>query len=246
MNGRWRRLLRLAALLLLIVAAGQAVWRLGLERILVGSLLLVEGALEHPYLATLILLVLDLLAMVWARDAVVRPGVRLVLSRVLVWLVSIVTGVLLFQILAGVGVALLFGPSVYKAESLREAVLQHPVLHGVNLVLFGLLWFVVIRRDYRRVIARAVRAFIVAVCALALIFSAELSWMGIIGLGVDGASSISNYLLLCGGLFLVFVWAAGVKYAFRLPLTHWAIFAASVVSILMILAGNALEFLPLG
>jgi hypothetical protein len=242
---RWQRRLSRAALLLLIIAAEQAVWRLGLEMMLGGSVLLVEAALEHPYWTTLLLLVLHLLATLGARDGVARHARALqVLSRVPLWLVSIVTGVLLFQILAVVGLVLSEGAEVFNTHSLHEATLQNPFLHSVNLALLGLLWFVVIRGDYRRMITLAARAFIVPGCGLALIFAAEFFWIGIIGLGVEGASSIDNYLLFGEGLLLVLVWAVGVKYVFRLPLARWAIFSASLVSVLMVLVGNALQFVP--
>ena len=246
MNVRWQRRLSRAALLLLIIAAGPAVAWLGLKMMLAGSLLLVQAALEHPYWTMLLLAVLQLLAALGVRGGVARHArAWQVLSRVPLWLVSIVTGVLLFQILACVGLVLSQGSEVFNTRSLREALRQNPLLHGANLTLLGLLWFAVIRGDYRRMITLAARAFIVPGCGLALILSAELFWIGIIGLGVEGASSINNYLLFCGGLLLVLVWAAGVKlHVFRLPLARWAIFSASLVSVLMVLVGNALQFVP--
>ena len=40
------------------------------------------------------------------------------------------------------------------------------------------------------------------------------------------------------------VWSVGMKYVFLLPLPRWGIFSASLVSVLIILAGNALQFIP--
>jgi len=244
MDVRWQRRLGRAALLLLIVAAGQAAWQLGLEMMLAGSIVLVEAALDHPYWTTLLVLVLHLLAAVAARDGVAREArARQVLSRVPLWLVSIVTGVLLFQMLALVALVLSQGSDVLNTESLSEAMLQNPFLHVTNLALLGLLLFLVIRGDYRRMVTLAARAFLVPGCGLAFLFSAELFLIGIVGFGVEGAS-IDNYLLLGGGLLLVLVWTAGVKYVFRLPLARWAIFLASLVSVAIVLVEHALQFVP--
>jgi hypothetical protein len=244
MDVRWQRRLGRGALLLLVIAAGQAAWRLGLEVMLAGSILLVEAALEHPYWTTLVLLVLNLLAALRARDGAASDarGPQ-VLSRVPVWLVSITTGVLLFQMLALVALVMSHGSDVLRTESMREAVLRNPFLHGTNLVLLGLLWLVVIRGGHRQVITMAVRGFLVPGCGLAFIFAAELLWMAIIGFGVEGAST-GNYELLGGGFLLLLVWAVGVKYVFHLPLARWAIFLASLVSVLIVLAGHALQFVP--
>src|SRR5262245_20277395 len=128
-----------AVSLLAIVAGGLAAWRLGLEVLWFGSLVAVEAAVTHPAGAAAAVAALGVLALVGAADRphqVALPGswIRGPLS----WLVSLTTGVFLFQIVAGaLVITLLSGRGVYDWSRVGKPWLEHPVLGVVNLVLLG-------------------------------------------------------------------------------------------------------------
>ena len=247
MDRRWPRRLGRVALLLLIFAAGQAVFRIGLERALARSFLLLGAALDFPRRTAVILLVLTMIAVAGGRVAAEKPaGASLLVGRLPSWLVSIVIGVGVFNVLALAGLAVYLGRDTIKTDAFHDILSSGPLVHAVNVVLVVALIVVVIRRDPRAMLSLAWKAFCVAAAAVAWLLAAEVFFIGTVGFAVEGFSTISNYLLVAGGLLLIFVWSAALKYAFRLPLGRAAIAAVTVVSVLMTISTTLLQFLPFG
>ena len=243
---RHHRLLGLAVAPILVVAVALCAWRLGLEVLLIGSLVVLGAAIVHPWLSTLALMGVSALSFVSAagpRSA--HPRGLLLLNRALVWLISIAGGVVLFQATAGGIIVLLINRETSGTLCVRPS-LEHPLVGGLILFLLGLLWLMVLRLEPRRVVHLVTRAVVALLCMTAWIFSVEFVFIGIVSLGVEGWKSLEAYIPLAGGVLLGILYAAGVKWVFRLPSPHWAIALAAFAAVFVVIVRNVLQFLPLG
>src|SRR5262245_41104601 len=148
MEFRSRYLVSQGFLFLLIVMAGLAVSRLTLEGLLGGSIILVQKSVEHPGLSTSILLFLCFLSFLCFFKLGYRNGTHL-FSDVLVLLVSITASTLPFQLFVIGFITVFVEPRVYNWRGLLESFFKHPVLCSLNVLLFCVLCFVVIKKEYR-------------------------------------------------------------------------------------------------
>jgi hypothetical protein len=137
-----------------------------------------------------------------------------------------------------VAVALLLAEMwLFGAITLLEAFPQRPVLaSGILLSLFAILFLCIrgARRDSPAIAYFASRAVLLIVSAIAGIASLEAIYYGAVALG---AHSREAYLYLAGGLLLVVVAAAGVKYSFNWRLAYWIIFSAVLAAVIFSIFG---------
>jgi hypothetical protein len=149
----------------------------------------------------------------------------------------ILLGQLALLIIA-VAVALLLAEMwLFGAITLLEAFPQRPVLaSGTLLSLFAILFLCIrgARRDSPAIAYFASRAVLLIVSAIAGIASLEAIYYGAVALG---AHSREAYLYLAGGLLLVVVAAAGVKYSFNWRLAYWIIFSAVLAAVIFSIFG---------
>jgi hypothetical protein len=89
--------------------------------------------------------------------------------------------------------------------------------------------------DSHAIVYFASRAVLLIGSAIAGIASVEAVYVGSVALGVD--PSREAYSWLAGGLLLVAVAAAGVKYAFNWRLAHWIIFSAVLAAVIISVFG---------
>jgi hypothetical protein len=229
MESRRRYLVSQVLLFLLIVAAGLAVSRLTIEGLWAGSLFLIEKGVKHPLLSTLVLSSLCFLSFLRFFDLKMahRRGIRL-LTDLLVLLVSITVGVLSFQLFAGGYLIGFVAPRAYDWNRLLEPFLKQPLLCSLNLLLFCVICFSVIKMEYRRVIHIAARVVVLLIIGTAWSFAAQLLGSGVLGFISEGFGA-SVYLV--SGLFLIFCCAAVLKYVFSLEARHWTLFFANLTTV---------------
>ncbi len=232
--------------LLLIVVGGLAFWRLGVEVLWLGGVVLLEWALGNPRASLLVLVCLSALALV-AYGGTPEGRVRVTIRHVLVILVSVATGVLLFQALAAVCIALFISrPGTYDWNRAAGPFLEPPFFGPVNLLLLGLVWSLVMRLQGRRVMRLAGRVVLFLGCVTAGMLSVEFLFIGTISVGVDGSMSLEAAAPLVGGTLLLVLCALGIKYVCKLQAPRWAVLLVTLATVLIVLTQNALQFLPIG
>jgi hypothetical protein len=158
-------------------------------------------------------------------------------SRQDVW---IVLGQLALLIIAVVVALLLAEVWLLGAITLLEAFPRRPVLAGgILLSIFAILFLCIrgAKMESRTVVYFASRAVLLIGSAIAGIASLEAITYGAVALG---AHSSSEALYLAGGLILVAVAAAGVKYAFNWRLAYWIILVAVLAAVIFSIFGVGL------
>lgn len=92
--------------------------------------------------------------------------------------------------------------------------------------------------ESRTIVYFASRAVLLIGSAIAGIASLEAVYVGSLALGVDPSKETYSYL--AGGLLLVAVAAAGVKYAFNWRLAYWIVFSAVLAAVIISVFGVGL------
>jgi hypothetical protein len=144
-------------------------------------------------------------------------------------------GQLALLIIAVVVALLLAEVWLFGAVTLLEAFPRRPVLaSGILLSIFAILFLCIrgAKMESRNIVYFASRAVLLIGSAIAGIASLEAIYYGAAALVAH--SSREAYLCLAGGLLLVAVAAAGVKYSFNWRLAYWIIFSAVLAAVILI------------
>ena len=147
-------------------------------------------------------------------------------------------GQLALLIIAVVVALLLTEVWLFGAITLLEAFPRRPVLaSGILLSIFAILFLCIrgAKMDSRAIVYFASRAVLLIGSAIAGIASVEAIYVGSVALGID--PSREAYLWLAGGLLLVAVAAAGVKYSLNWRLAYWIIFSAVLATVIFSIFG---------
>lgn len=155
-------------------------------------------------------------------------------SRQDIW---ILLGQLALLIIVVVVALLLAEVWLLGAITLLEAFPRRPVLaSGILLSIFAILFLGIrgAKMDSRPIVYFASRAGLLIGSAIAGIASLEAITYGSVALG---AHASSEALYLAGGLLLVAVAAAGVKYSFNWRLAYWIIFIAVLAVVVFSIFG---------
>jgi hypothetical protein len=147
-------------------------------------------------------------------------------------------GQLALLIIAGVVALLLAEVWLLGALTLHEAFPQRPVLaSGILLSILAILFLCVrgAKMDSRPIVYFASRAVLLIGSAIAGSASLEVILYGTASLGSH--SLHEAYAYLGGGLILVAVAAAGVKYSFNWRLPYWIIFSAVLAAVIFSIFG---------
>jgi hypothetical protein len=209
-------------------------------RLLLSGVVLIDLAVASPRIASLVLVSLCGLSFVTSkwRDGRLQAAVRHVLELV----VPVTIGVVAFTVLAG-SLFLPFANSNPFGE-LRQAFFENP-FNSMNVVLFGLLSFMVARSQPRRAVALAVRAALFLGCVGAWLGVLEFLTVGLIGLGSQGLDSTSDWATVAGALALLVLGAVVLRYVFQLQAPRWAIVLSMFAGAVVVLGGFLLQFLPI-
>src|SRR6266545_1490788 len=124
------------------------------------------------------------------------------------------------------------------ALTLLEAFPQRPVLaSAILLSMFAMLFLCIhaAKMDSRTIVYFASRAVLPIGSAIAGIAALEAIYFAPFALGAH--PSREAYFSLIGGLLLVAVAAAGVKYAFNWRLSYWIIFSAALAAVVLSIFG---------
>lgn len=155
-------------------------------------------------------------------------------SRQDIW---ILLGQLALLIIVVVVALLLAEVWLLGAITLLEAFPRRPVLaSGILLSIFAILFLCIrgAKMDSCPIVYFASRAVLLIGSAIAGIASLEAITYGSVALG---AHASSEALYLAGGLLLVAVAAAGVKYSFNWRLAYWIIFLAVLAAVIFSIFG---------
>jgi hypothetical protein len=155
-------------------------------------------------------------------------------SRQDIW---ILLGQLALLIIVVVVALLLAELWLFGAITLLEAFPRRPVLaSGILLSILAVLFLCIrgARMDSGPIVYFASRAVLLIGSAVAGIAAVEAIAYGAVALG---AHASSEALYLAGGLFLVAVAAAGVKYSFNWRLAYWIIFFAVLAAVIFSIFG---------
>ena len=147
-------------------------------------------------------------------------------------------GQLALLIIAVVVALLLAEVWLFGAITLLEAFPRRPVLaSGILLSIFAILFLCIrgAKMDSRAIVYFASRAVLLIGSAIAGIAALEVIVYGSVALGTH--SLREAYLYLAGGLLLVAVAAAGVKYSFNWRLAYWIIFSAVLAAVIFSIFG---------
>jgi hypothetical protein len=151
-----------------------------------------------------------------------------------VWLL---VGQLALLIIAAITSFLLAGIWGFAASSLLKAFPRHPFLSTGILLSVCALLFLCIRGAQMTsfggiyFLSRAVLLF---VSTIAGVVSLELVFVGSSAF-ID--ASVEDYLWLAGGLFLVALAAAGIKYAFSWRVSYWIMFLTVLSAVIFSIFG---------
>lgn len=154
-----------------------------------------------------------------------RHDIWILLGQLALLMIAVVVALLLAEVW-------LFG-----AITLLEAFPQRPVLaSGILLSIFAILFLCIrgAKMDSRTIVYFASRAVLLIGSAIAGIASLEAIVYGSVALGTH---SLREALYLAGGLFLVAVATAGVKYSFNWRLAYWIIFSAVLAAVIFSIFG---------
>jgi hypothetical protein len=155
-----------------------------------------------------------------------RHGIWILLGQLVLLIIAVVVALLLAEVW-------LFG-----AITLLEAFPQRPVLaSGILLSLFAILFLCIrgAKMDSRPIAYFASRAVLLIGSAIAGIASLETIVYGSAALGTHSLREACLYL--AGGLLLVAVAAAGVRYSFNWRLAYWIIFSAALAAVVFSVFG---------
>ena len=142
-------------------------------------------------------------------------------------------GQLALLIIAVVVALLLAEVWLFGAITLLETFPRRPVLaSGILLSIVAILFLCIrgAKMDSHAIVYFASRAVLLIGSAIAGIASVEAIVYGSVALG--NHSSREGYSYLAGGLLLVAVAAAGVKYSFNWRLAYWIIFSAVLAAVI--------------
>ena len=160
-------------------------------------------------------------------------------SRHGIW---ILLGQLALLIVAVVAAQLLAELWLFGAVTLLEAFPRRPLLaSGILLSVLAVLVLCIrgANMDSRTIVYFASRAVLLIGSTIAGIASLEAMVYGSVALV---AHSREAYLYLAGGLLLVAVAAAGIKYAFNWRLAYWIIFSAVLAAVIFSVFGSVAAF----
>ena len=149
-------------------------------------------------------------------------------------------GQLALLIIAVVVALLLAEVWLFGAITLLEAFPRRPVLaSGILLSIVAILFLCIrgAKMDSHAIVYFASRAVLLIGSAIAGIASVEAIVYGSVALG--NHSSREAYSYLAGGLLLVAVAAAGVKYSFNWRLAYWIIFSAVLAAVIFSISASA-------
>jgi hypothetical protein len=147
-------------------------------------------------------------------------------------------GQLALLIIAVVVALLLAEVWLFGALTLLEVFPQRPVLaSGILLSIFAILFLCIrgAKMDSHTIVYFASRAVLLIGSAIAGIASLEAISYGSLASGVH--PSREAYLSLAGGLLLVAVAAAGIKYSFNWRLAYWINFFAVLAAVIFSIVG---------
>jgi hypothetical protein len=133
---------------------------------------------------------------------------------------------------------------LFGAITLLEAFPQRPVLAGgILLSIFAILFLCIrgAKMDSRAVVYFSSRAVLLIGSAVAGIASLEIIVYGAAALGSHALREA--YAYLGGGLLLVAVAAAGVKYSFNWRLPYWIVFSAVFAAVVFSIFGVGVSVL---
>lgn len=148
-----------------------------------------------------------------------RHGIWILLGQLALLIIAVVVAQLLAEVW-------LFG-----VVTLFEAFPRRPVLAGEILLSIFAILFLCIRgaKMDSRIVYFASRAVLLIGSVIAGIASVEAIVYGAVALGTH---SPRETLYLAGGLFLVAVAAAGIKYAFNWRLAYWIVLLAVLAAVI--------------
>jgi hypothetical protein len=161
-----------------------------------------------------------------------RHGIWILLGQLVLLMIAVVVALLLAELW-------LFG-----TFTLLEAFPQRPVLaSGILLSIFAILFLCIrgAKMDSRAIVYFASRAVLLIGSAIAGIASLEIIVYGAAALGSHALREA--YAYLGGGLLLVAVAAAGVKYSFNWRLPYWIIFSAVLAAVIFSIFGVGVSVL---
>ena len=141
-------------------------------------------------------------------------------------------------IIAVVVVLVLAEVWLFGAITLLEAFPQRPVLaSGILLSIFAILFLCIrgAKMDSRTIVYFGSRAVLLIGSAIAGIASLEVILYGSVALGVHALREAYSYL--AGGLLLVAIAAAGVKYSFNWRIAYWMILSAVLAAVIFSIFG---------
>jgi hypothetical protein len=147
-------------------------------------------------------------------------------------------GQLALLIIAVVVALLLAEVWLFGAVTLLEAFPRRPVLaSGILLSILAVLFLCIrgAKMDSPAIVYFASRAVLLIGAAIAGIAALEAITYGPVALGTHALGEGGLYL--AGGLFLVAVAAAGVKYSFNWRLAYWIIFFAVLAAVVFSIFG---------
>ena len=155
-----------------------------------------------------------------------RHGIWILLGQLALLIIAVVVALVLAEVW------------LFVAITLLEAFPQRPVLaSGILLSIFAILFLCIrgAKMDSRAIVYFASRAVLLIGSAIAGIASLEIIVYGAAALA--GPALREAYAYLGGGLLLVAVAAAGVKYSFSWRLPYWIIFSAVLAVVIFSIFG---------
>jgi hypothetical protein len=156
----------------------------------------------------------------------------------------ILLGQLALLIIAVVVALVLAEVWLFGAITLLEAFPRRPVLaSGILLSIFAILFLCIrgAKMDSRAIVYFTSRAVLLIGSAIAGIASLEIIVSGAAALGTHALREA--YAYLGGGLLLVAVATAGVKYSFNWRLPYWIIFSAVLAAVIFSIFGVGVSVL---
>jgi hypothetical protein len=153
----------------------------------------------------------------------------------------ILLGQLALLMLAAVVALVLAEVWLFGAVTLLEAFPQRPVLaSGILLSIFAILFLCIrgAKMESRTIVYFASRAVLLIGSAIAGIASLEVILHGSAALA--GHTLREAYSYLAGGLLLVAIAAAGVKFSFDWRIAYWIIFSAVLAAVVFSIFGVGL------
>jgi hypothetical protein len=159
-----------------------------------------------------------------------RHGIWVLLGQLALLIVTVVVALLLTELW------------LFAALTLFEAFPQRPVLASTILLAIVAVLFLCIRgarMQSRTVVYFASRAVLLIGSAIAGVASLEAIYVGALASGAS--PSPESYLSLGGGLLLVAVAAAGVRYVFNWRVAYWIVFLAVLSVVIVSIFGTGLS-----